>query len=118
MALIGGTTMGRDFTGRVAVPSHAGLTADCTELDVDEDGQLVARRPIFGGDVLATIICPQHRPQMATVRPGLFDPRERDPDREGEIEVIPVVPEEADTLTEVLEREVGEVTDITDADVL
>jgi electron transfer flavoprotein alpha subunit len=118
VVLIGGTHTGRDFAGRVAVPSHAGLTADCTELDVDEDGQLEARRPTFGGDVLATIICPDHRPQMATLRAGVFDAGERDPDRDGEVERVDVVVEEADVATEVREREVGEVTDITDAEVV
>ncbi|MFB6146608.1 MAG: electron transfer flavoprotein subunit alpha/FixB family protein [Halobacteriaceae archaeon] len=118
VVLIGGTHTGRDFAGRVAVPSHAGLTADCTELDVDENGQLEARRPTFGGDVLATIICPSHRPQMATVRPGVFDADDPDPDREGTIESVEVVVEESDTATRVLDREVGDVTDITDADVL
>ncbi|MEF8773449.1 MAG: electron transfer flavoprotein subunit alpha/FixB family protein [Halobacteriales archaeon] len=118
VVLIGGSHTGRDFAGRVAVPADAGLTADSTELDVDEDGQLQARRPTFGGDVLATIIAPNHRPQMATVRPGVFDAGERDPDREGEIEAVEVVVEEDDVRMEVIERAVGDVTDITDADVL
>jgi electron transfer flavoprotein alpha subunit len=118
VALIGGTHTGRDFAGRVAVPTHAGLTADCTELDVDDDGLLLARRPTFGGDAMATIKCETHRPQMATVRPGVFDADEPDYDREGEIEGIEVVVEEADTLSRVLERSVGDVADITDADVV
>ena len=118
VALIGGTHTGRDFAGRVAVPTHAGLTADCTELDVDDDGLLLARRPTFGGDAMATIKCETHRPQMATVRPGVFDADEPDYDREGEIEETEVVVEEADTLSRVLERSVGDVADITDADVV
>jgi len=118
VALIGGTHTGRDFAGRVAVPTHAGLTADCTELDVDDEGLLLARRPTFGGDAMATIKCAEHRPQMATVRPGVFDAAEPDHDREGEIETTDVVVEEADTLSRVLERSVGDVADITDADVV
>ena len=118
VALIGGTHTGRDFAGRVAVPTHAGLTADCTELDVDDEGLLLARRPTFGGDAMATIKCAEHRPQMATVRPGVFDAAEPDHDREGEIEETEVVVEEADTLSRVLERSVGDVADITDADVV
>ncbi|MFB6084014.1 MAG: electron transfer flavoprotein subunit alpha/FixB family protein, partial [Halorientalis sp.] len=92
--------------------------ADCTELDVDEDGLLLARRPTFEGDAMATIKCPDHRPQMATVRAGVFDPADPDPEREGEIEAVEVVVDESDTISRVLEREVGDVTDITDADVL
>ncbi|MXR21370.1 electron transfer flavoprotein subunit alpha/FixB family protein, partial [Halobacterium bonnevillei] len=116
VVLIGGTHTGRDFAGRVAVPVHAGLTADCTELDVDEDGHLAARRPAFGGNVLATIKCEDHRPQMATVRAGVFEAADPDPDREGDVEFVDVVVDEADTVTEVLERDVGETVDITDAD--
>jgi len=118
IVLIGGTTTGRDFAGRVAVPASAGLTADCTELDVDDDGLLLARRPTFGGDAMATIKCPDHRPQMATVRAGVFDAAARDPDREGDVESVDVVVEEADALSRVLDREVGDVADITDADVV
>jgi len=118
IVLIGGTTTGRDFAGRVAVPAEAGLTADCTELDVDDDGLLLARRPTFGGDAMATIKCPDHRPQMATVRAGVFDAADRDPDREGDVETVDVVVEEGDALSSVLEREVGDVADITDADVV
>jgi electron transfer flavoprotein alpha subunit len=102
----------------VAVPTHAGLTADCTELDVDDQGLLLARRPTFGGDAMATIKCAEHRPQMATVRPGVFDADEPDFDRDGEIVETEVVVEEADTLSRVLERSVGDVADITDADVV
>ncbi|MFC6862992.1 electron transfer flavoprotein subunit alpha/FixB family protein [Halomicroarcula sp. GCM10025817] len=116
IVLIGGTHTGRDFAGRVAVPAHAGLTADCTEIDVDEDGLLQARRPAFGGNVLATILCKDHRPQMATIRPGVFEASDPDPDREGEIERVDVVVDEADTMSAVREREVGDTADITEAD--
>jgi electron transfer flavoprotein alpha subunit len=117
IALIGGTHTGRDFAGRVAVPNHAGLTADCTELEMAND-RYEMRRPAFGGDALATIICPDHRPQMSTVRAGVFPAAEPDPDREGEVIDVEVVVEEDDTMTEVLERDVGDVADITDADVV
>ncbi|MFC7046388.1 electron transfer flavoprotein subunit alpha/FixB family protein [Halobacteriaceae archaeon GCM10025711] len=118
IVLIGGTHTGRDFAGRVAVPAHAGLTADCTELDVDDDGLLLAKRPTFGGDAMATIKCEEHRPQMATVRAGVFDQADADPDREGEILHVDVVVDDADALTRVLERHVGDVTDITDAEII
>jgi electron transfer flavoprotein alpha subunit len=118
VVLIGGTHTGRDFAGRVAVPAHAGLTADCTELDVDDEGLLLARRPTFGGDAMATIKCEEHRPQMATVRPGVFDAAEADADREGDVESVPVVVDESMTKSRVLERVVGDVADITDAEVV
>ena len=101
----------------MAVPNHAGLTADCTELEMAND-RYEMRRPAFGGDALATIICPDHRPQMSTVRAGVFPAAEPDPDREGEVIDVEVVVEEDDTMTEVLERDVGDVADITDADVV
>ncbi|MFB6155760.1 MAG: electron transfer flavoprotein subunit alpha/FixB family protein [Haloferacaceae archaeon] len=118
VVLIGGTHTGRDFAGRVAVPAHAGLTADCTELDVDDEGLLLARRPTFGGDAMATIKCEEHRPQMATVRPGVFDAAEADPGHGGAVESVPVVVDESMTKSRVLERVVGEVADITDAEVV
>jgi electron transfer flavoprotein alpha subunit len=117
--LIGGSHTGRDFAGRVAVPTKAGLTADCTELDIEPDtGLLLAKRPTFGGDAMATIKCTTHRPQMATVRGGVFDAAEREPGREGEIESVEVVVDESHVHSRVIERVVGEVTDITDADVV
>ena len=115
IVLIGGTHTGRDFAGRVAVPAYAGLTADCTELGIDEDGHLEARRPAFGGNVLATIKCERHRPQMATIRPGVFATADPEPDHEGEIEAVEVIVEEEDTISEVVERSVGDTADITDA---
>ncbi len=117
IVLIGGTHTGRDFAGRVAVPAHAGLTADVTEIDVDDEGVLQARRPAFGGDVLATIICEDHRPQMATIRPGVFEAADPDPDRsDGEIIEAEVVVEPEETISEVLERNVGDTADITEAE--
>ncbi|ELZ79779.1 electron transfer flavoprotein subunit alpha [Haloferax larsenii JCM 13917] len=121
IVLIGGSHTGRDFAGRVAVPAHAGLTADCTELDVDDEGLLLASRPTFGGDAMATIKCPAHRPQMATVRPGVFDagnPTEHVSDPAAAVEEVEVVVAEEDTLSTVIERVVGDVVDITDADVV
>ena len=66
--LIGATSIGRSLAPRVATKLGTGLTADCTSLDIDSDGNLLQTRPAFGGNVMATIICPNHRPQMATVR--------------------------------------------------
>ena len=70
---IGATHNGRDLGPRLASRLNTGLTADCTSLDVDlEKGDLLMTRPAFGGNLMATIVCPSHRPQMATVRPGVF----------------------------------------------
>jgi electron transfer flavoprotein alpha subunit len=119
IVLIGGSHTGRDFAGRVAVPTYAGLTADCTELEIEGDTHLLlAKRPTFGGDAMATIKCVQHRPQMATVRPGVFDAAEPDPDREGTTTVVEATVGEEDAHSRVLERVVGDITDITDAKVI
>lgn len=71
--LIGATNNGRDLGPRLACRLNTGLTADCTNLDIDEETGFVAwTRPAFGGNLMATIMCPEHRPQMGTVRPGVF----------------------------------------------
>ncbi|WP_156285972.1 electron transfer flavoprotein subunit alpha/FixB family protein [Oceanivirga salmonicida] len=71
--LIGATTRGRDLAPRVASKLNAGLTADCTELSVDsENGNVLWARPTFGGNLMAVIIAPETRPQMGTIRPGVF----------------------------------------------
>ncbi|MFP4530334.1 MAG: electron transfer flavoprotein subunit alpha/FixB family protein [Halodesulfurarchaeum sp.] len=119
IVLIGGSHTGRDFAGRVAVPTYAGLTADCTELEIEPDtGLLLAKRPTFGGDAMATIKCVDHRPQMATVRPGVFDAAEPDPDREGTITEIEASVDDSNVHSRVIERVVGDITDITDAEVI
>lgn len=70
--LLGATTLGRDLAGSVATTLKTGLTADCTELNVDSDGSLAATRPTFGGSLLCTIYTLKCRPQMATVRPSVM----------------------------------------------
>jgi len=71
--LIGATNNGRDLGPRVSCRLKTGLTADCTALDIDEEsGNVAWTRPAFGGNLMATILCPDHRPQMGTVRPGVF----------------------------------------------
>jgi len=71
--LIGATTQGRDLSGTVATELRTGLTADTTKQEIDpETGNLMMTRPTFGGSLMATIICPKNRPQMSTVRPGVF----------------------------------------------
>jgi len=73
VVLAGATSMGRGFIASVAIQVSAGLTADCTELAIDTEKRLLLQtRPAFGGNIMACIICPDHRPQMATVRPKVF----------------------------------------------
>ena len=92
--LIGATAIGRDLGPRVAARLHTGLTADCTGLEIDPDsGNLLMTRPAFGGNLMATIICPEHRPQMATVRPGVMVRALRDENRQGEIIHLDMKPE-------------------------
>lgn len=84
--LIGATNIGRDLGPRISARVHTGLTADCTKLDVDlENRRLMQTRPAFGGNLMATIICPDHRPQMSTVRPGVMEKAKYDENRTGEI---------------------------------
>ncbi|MDR1835819.1 MAG: electron transfer flavoprotein subunit alpha/FixB family protein [Fusobacteriaceae bacterium] len=93
IVLFGATTLGRDLAPRISARLATGLTADCTKLDISEEGDtaglLLMTRPAFGGNVMATIKCPNHRPQMSTVRPGVMQKLERDDKRTGKIEKFP-----------------------------
>jgi len=101
--LFGATPQGRDLAPRVANRLRTGLTADCTSLEISrDDGLLLQTRPAFGGNILATIVCRDHRPQMATVRPGVMKPMPEDPERSGEIESIHIDLNEEDFTTQVL----------------
>ena len=114
---IGATFIGRDLGPRVAARLSTGLTADCTVLDVEvEKGDLLATRPAFGGNLMATIACPDHRPQMATVRPGVFS-KLQDTDREFKVEVVDIVLEAKDIRTNIIEvvKEAKEIVDISEA---
>lgn len=114
---IGATFVGRDLGPRVAARLETGLTADCTSLDVDvTNGDLLATRPAFGGNLMATIACPDHRPQMATVRPGVFAKLEEEV-KEGGIEEVEVALTSEDIRTKVLEivKENKEIVDISEA---
>jgi len=88
--LFGATSIGRDLAPRLSARFKTGLTADCTKLENDEEGNLFMTRPAFGGNLFATIICPNHRPQMSTVRPGVMQKRERDDTRTGKIESVKI----------------------------
>jgi electron transfer flavoprotein alpha subunit len=84
--LAGATVIGRSFIPRVAIKLHTGLTADCTGLEYDsETGNLLQTRPAFGGNIMATIITANHRPQMATVRHKVMNPIPRDDSRSGTV---------------------------------
>jgi electron transfer flavoprotein alpha subunit len=84
--LAGATAIGRSFFPKVASTLYAGLTADCTVLDIDAaTGHLHQTRPAFGGNIMATIVTPNHRPQMATVRHKVMKPALRDDSRKGEV---------------------------------
>lgn len=86
LVLFGATSIGRDLAPRVSARVHTGLTADCTSLEVDTDtNNLLMTRPAFGGNIMATIICPDFRPQMTTVRPGVMQKLAADHTRTGEI---------------------------------
>ncbi len=91
--LLGATTMGRDLAARLAIRVGAGLTADCTGLDIDPEKKILRQtRPAFGGNIMATIISPNNRPQMATVRPKVFKKPEKQEGKKGElIKFSPVI---------------------------
>lgn len=83
--LIGATNQGRDMAPRIACRLKTGLTADCTALDVDDEtGNMAWTRPAFGGNLMATILCPNHRPQIGTVRPGVFKKGVKDESHQAE----------------------------------
>ncbi|HUM33866.1 MAG TPA: electron transfer flavoprotein subunit alpha [Candidatus Saccharicenans sp.] len=94
--LLGASTRGRDLAGAVATYIYTGLTADCTGLEIEEGTNLLLQiRPAFGGNIMATIKCPDHRPQMATVRHHVFEMPVPDESREGQIiRETPVLPED------------------------
>lgn len=86
IVLYGATHIGRDLAPRIASRVSTGLTADCTKLEIDpDDKKLKQTRPAFGGNIMATIICPNTRPQMSTVRPGVMEKAEKNHSRDGKI---------------------------------
>ena len=122
IVLFGATSIGRDLAPRVAARIHTGLTADCTGLRVeDERLRFLMTRPAFGGNLMATIVCPDHQPAMATVRPGVMVKRLPEPDAMGELIPFEIDLTENHLYTKILEtvREEGsKKLDIQDADIL
>ncbi|MBE3578123.1 MAG: electron transfer flavoprotein subunit alpha [Limnochordales bacterium] len=119
--LMGATTLGRDLAGSVATELATGLTADCTELAINKAERLLeASRPAYGGSIMATILCRDRRPQMATVRPRVFTARPFDRERTGEIIQVDVDIREEDIPTRVLEfiHEGGSTVHLQDAQVI
>ncbi|MEI2384398.1 electron transfer flavoprotein subunit alpha/FixB family protein [Breoghania sp. JC706] len=100
--LLGATNLGRDLAGSVATTLLTGLTADCTELAIDDEGSLAATRPTFGGSLLCTIFTLNFRPQMATVRPRVMSAPEIQPGRTGRVVSHPLGLAEDDVITKVL----------------
>ncbi|HID1188981.1 TPA: electron transfer flavoprotein subunit alpha/FixB family protein [Clostridioides difficile] len=89
VVLVGATSIGRDIAPRIAGKVGTGLTADCTKLEIDSaDNKLLQTRPAFGGNLMATIVCPKNRPQMSTVRPGVMAKAVRNESETGILEVV------------------------------
>lgn len=119
--LTGATVMGRSFIPRVAVKLNTGLTADCTGLSIDDEtGNLMQTRPAFGGNIMATILTANHRPQMATVRHKVMDPLPRDDTRSGTVirEEFSFELEEDQTRFISFEKEKTNLINITDASII
>ena len=116
--LYGASSIGRDLAPRVSARVHTGLTADCTKLDIDPETKLLAMtRPAFGGNIMATILCENHRPQMATVRPGVMKALPKDVNAKGEVKEIKVELTDSDMnvkIREVIKAE-KKAVDITEA---
>ncbi|MEO2238253.1 MULTISPECIES: electron transfer flavoprotein subunit alpha/FixB family protein [unclassified Dorea] len=119
--IIGATNNGRDMGPRVSCRIKTGLTADCTEIGIDEEtGNMAWTRPTFGGNLMATIMCPDHRPQMGTVRPGVFKKGAYDESRTGKIIKEDVHVPEEDIRTSLVKRvqEVSEAVDLAEAEII
>jgi electron transfer flavoprotein alpha subunit len=102
--LLGASSRGRDLAGAVATQLYTGLTADCTGLDIDPESNLLRQtRPAFGGNIMATIICPNYRPQMATVRHRVFEMPVLDRKRQGQIVAVESGLSEQSIASQVLE---------------
>ncbi|MGI6777747.1 MAG: FAD-binding protein [Acetivibrionales bacterium] len=120
IVLMGATTYGRSLAPRVAARIKTGLTADCTGLEIDPERKILLQtRPAFGGNLMATIICPNHRPQMATVRPKVMKPMEPDKTRKGKV-IRPAISIPKDLKVKVLDivDTLCETVNLTEADII
>ena len=119
--LIGATNNGRDIGPRISCRLGTGLTADCTALDIDDEtGNMAWTRPAFGGNLMATIMCPENRPQMGTVRPAVFKKGAYDEAKTGEIvkEEITVAADEIRTTLIERVKEVAESINLEEAEII
>ncbi|MFP4416990.1 MAG: FAD-binding protein [Chitinispirillaceae bacterium] len=119
--LAGATAVGRSFIPKVAAKVYGGLTADCTKLEVDTEKRLLlGTRPAFGGNLMATIICPDHRPQMATVRHKVMKPAQYDEHRIGEFVEHKIPADSIVDRVKILDiiKEIESTVNITEADVI
>lgn len=121
IVLYGATAIGRDLAPRVSARVHTGLTADCTKLEIAEDTKAFRMtRPAFGGNIMATIICPEHRPQMATVRPGVMQKAKANKGVKANVETVKVDFQKNDKYVEVCDviKKVSNKIDIQEAKIL
>lgn len=121
IVLAGATAIGRSFIPKVAARVYGGLTADCTKLEVDTERRLLlGTRPAFGGNLMATIICPDHRPQIATVRHKVMKAAIRDDRRNGELIVHKVEKDSIQERTKLIDivKEIESTVNITEADIV
>lgn len=119
--MVGATIIGRDFTPRVSCRLRTGLTADCTSVGIDESKNIAWTRPAFGGNLMATILCEKTRPQIGTIRPGVY--KKKGPDHEHEAEIITINLEIPDSIIRVKRidtiREVAEaMVKLEDAEII
>ena len=121
IVLLGATHIGRDLGPSLSVKANTGLTADCTKLEIDPvDKKIKQTRPAFGGNLMATIVCPNHRPQMSTVRPGVMEKAIYNPSHKGEVVKLDVQFREGDIRTKVIEviKTLHDAVSLTDAEVI
>lgn len=119
--LIGATNNGRDLGPKMACDLKTGLTADCTQLGYDaEGGNMAWTRPAFGGNLMATILCPDNRPQLGTVRPGVFKKPELAEGKEGPVTKEDIRVEASRIRTKLIERikEVAEAVNLEEAEII
>lgn len=118
IVILGATHQGRDLAPRVAGRIDTGLTADCTGLEIDDDGNLLQTRPTFGGDIMATILTPNHRPQMATVRGNVMKRIKVENRKEAAIEIIQVELDMTNQKVKLLKevKEVSPFSNVEEAD--
>jgi len=120
VVVYGATHIGRDLAPRVAQRINTGLTADCTGLDITEEGLLLQTRPAFGGNLMAQILCKKHRPQMSTARPGVFKMQEKDDSLSGDVVKVEANVSEGDQRTKIIEiiKETKKKVNLEDAEII